>query len=290
MGSRFAIGVGLNLVFVVAEVIFGLLSNSMALLTDAAHNVSDVLGLALAWWAANLARRPPSERRTYGLRKSTVLSALANAILVLVAVGAISWEAVGRLAAPPKVEGTTMMVVAGLGVVINSISAMLFFTGRKRDVNLRAAFVHLAADAAVSLGVVFGGVAILLTGRAWIDPGLSLLISVVIVVGTWSLLRQSLDLALDAVPRHVDPSDVGSYLQGLEGVVDLHDLHIWAMSSTETALTAHLTVDCPGWPVERHREVALVLEERFQIHHATLQLEPISETAGCCPQSGEGVV
>jgi cobalt-zinc-cadmium efflux system protein len=269
----FALGTVLNLGYVAAETIFGLLSHSMALIADAGHNLSDVLGLALAWGATWLARRRPTPRRSYGLRRSSILAALLNALLLLVAVGAIAFEAIRRLAHPGNVEGASVVWVAAVGIAVNAATALLFASGRRGDVNIRGAFLHMAADAAVSLGVVVAGLVILATGWRWLDPAVSLGISFVIVVSTWDLLRESTDLALDAVPDAIDPVQVGSYLAGLPRVAGVHDLHIWGMSTTEFALTAHLVIP------DASAEDALLacacreLHDRFSIEHATLQIE-----------------
>lgn len=272
-GRAFALAIGLNAVFVAVEFSYGLIANSTALLADAGHNLSDVLGLALAWGAAMLSRRAPSERFTFGLRGSSILAALTNATLLLVACGGIGWEAMRRFADPPAVASNLVMVVAAIGIVINGASAWLFAAGSKHDMNLRGAFLHLAADAAVSLGVVIGGLLMRQTGWYWVDPALSLMIVAVILASTWGMLRQSLELALAAVPPHVDVAAVRSYLGGLPGVSDVHDLHIWALSTTETALTVHL-VTPTGVPGDAFMDgVAHELEERFSIHHSTLQVE-----------------
>ncbi len=273
MGRAFAIGVALNLAYVVAEVVFGLLAGSLALLADAAHNFGDVLGLGMAWLASTLGRRAPSARYTYGLRGSSILASLANAGLLLLVTGGIAWEAVQRLAAPRPATGLTIMVVAAAGVAVNGFCALLFASGRKGDLNVRAAFTHLAADALVALGVVVAGGLIVLSGWAWIDPVASLAISAIIVVSSWSLMRESLDLALQAVPLGVDRSGVLDYLMALPGVSEVHDLHIWGMSTTETALTAHLVR--PGAAVDDAllAQVCGELKSRFSIHHATLQVE-----------------
>ena len=272
-GRAFALAIGLNAVFVAVEFSYGLVANSTALLADAGHNLSDVLGLALAWGAAALSRRAPSERFTFGLRSSSILAALANATLLLVACGGIGWEALRRFSAPPAVASDLVMVVAAIGIVVNSASAWLFASGSRHDMNLRGAFLHLAADAAVSLGVVIGGLVMRQTGWYLIDPLLSLVIVAVILAGTWGMLRQSLNLALAAVPPHVDVAAVRTYLSGLPGVADVHDLHIWALSTTETALTVHL-VTPDGAPTDAFiDQVAHELEARFAIHHSTLQLE-----------------
>jgi cobalt-zinc-cadmium efflux system protein len=278
-GSAFAIGIGLNVAFVVIEAVFGVLSNSMALIADAGHNLSDVLGLVVAWGANVLARRPPSERYTYGLRGSSILAALFNAVFLLVAVGAIAWEAVQRFAAPQPVGGGTMIAVAAAGIVVNGATAWLFASGRKGDLNIRGAFLHMIADAAVSAGVVVAGLAILATGWQWLDPVVSLIIVAVIVWSTWGLLRDSLSMSLAAVPPGVDAAAVRNHLQALPGVAGVHDLHIWAMSTTETALTAHLVMP-GGHPGDAFlREASEDLERRFRIGHATLQIEVDEESA-----------
>lgn len=267
-----AIGVLLNVGFVIVEAVFGLISGSLALLADAGHNASDVLGLLLAWGADYLARRPPSRKYTWGLRRSTIYAALVNAVLLLVACGGILWEAWHRFAEPQPVAGPTMIVVAFIGVVINTLTALLFVRGH-HDANIRGAFLHMAADAAISLGVVVAGIAILVTGLAWIDPAISILITLVIVVGTWGLFRESVDLALDAVPRGINIDAVEAALADLPGVVEMHDLHVWGMSTSESSLTVHLMV---AEGVD-HRQVLKaaedVLRERFQIAHTTIQLE-----------------
>ncbi len=277
----FAVGVALNLGFVVVEVVFGILANSLSLLADAGHNLGDVLGLLLAWGASYLAKRRPTPRRTYGLRRSSILAALLNAILLLVAVGAISWEAVGRLVQPAPVSGRTVVAVAVAGVVINAVTALLFMAGRHHDLNIRGAFLHMAADAAISLGVVVAGVAIALTGWGWLDPAVSLVLGVVITVGTWGLLRESVNLSMDAVPEGVDLPSVRAFLAGLPGVVEVHDLHIWGMSTTETAMTAHLVK--PGATVDDDwlATVARELHDRFQIEHATIQVESGRSNVPC---------
>lgn len=280
-GRAFALAIGLNAVFVGIEFAYGLIANSTALLADAGHNLSDVLGLVLAWGAAMLARRAPSERFTFGLRGSSILAALANATLLLVACGGIGWEALRRFAAPPAVASDVVMAVAAVGIVVNGASAWLFASGSKHDMNLRGAFLHLAADAAVSLGVVVGGLVMRQTGWFVVDPVLSVVIVVVILAGTWGLLRDALNLALAAVPPHVDVAAVRAYLRALPGVSDVHDLHIWALSTTETALTVHL-VTPQGAPGDAFLdEVADALETRFAIHHSTLQIERGDTAHGC---------
>jgi cobalt-zinc-cadmium efflux system protein len=271
--ASFAIGVLLNTGFVAVEAIFGVLSHSLALVADAGHNLSDVLGLLLAWGAMHLTRRPPTQRRTYGLRRSSILAALANAVFLLVAIGAIAWEAIRRFSAPTAVEGRTVIWVAIVGIVVNSITALLFMSGRKRDVNIEGAFLHMAADAAVSLGVVVAGVMIAYTGWLWIDPVVSLVIVAVIAWGTWGLLRKSLNLAMDVVPEHIDPSAVKEYLTSLPGVTAVHDLHIWGMSTTEAALTAHMVKPVAGDEDDLLARAAEELHQRFGIEHATIQIE-----------------
>ena len=280
----FAIGVLLNTGFVVAEVIFGLAANSLALLSDAGHNLSDVFGLLMAWGALRLAKSLPSKRRTYGWRRASILAALGNALLLLLVTGGIVWEAVGRFAHPETVAGGTVMWVAGLGVVINTATALLFMAGREKDLNVKGAFMHMAADAVLALGVVVVGVVILLTGWHWLDPAMSLLISVVIVYGTWGLLRESVDLAMDAVPAKIDPQAVEAFLAQRPGVTAVHDLHIWAMSTTEVALTAHLVMPkgCPS--DEFLHETGHELEEQFGIGHTTLQME-LGDTGEECHQA-----
>src|SRR5262245_12612023 len=238
--TAFAIGVTLNAAFVLIEATCGFFSGSLALVADAGHNLSDVLGLLLAWGASYLARQRPSGRRTYGLRRTSIMAALTHGLLLLIAVGAIAWEAIVRLLRPEPVAPTAVIVVAAIGVIVNTLTALLFMAGRQRDLNVRGAFLHMAADAAVSLGVVVGGIVISLTHWLWVDPALSLVIAAVIAYSTWDLLWQSVELALDSVPRGIDPDQVRSYLAGLPDVTAVHDLHIWGLSTTETALTVHL--------------------------------------------------
>lgn len=275
-GGAFAVAVALNTAFVVAEVAAGLISGSMALLADAAHNLGDVLSLLLAWGASRLAVRPPSARFTYGFKSSSILAALANAALLWVALGAILIETIRRLSEPAEVAGPMMIVVATLGIAINAGSAVLFAKGRKRDLNLRAAFQHLMADAAISAGVVVAGVLIVTTGLDWIDPVTSLLITLIIAAGSWSLLRDSVKLGLLGVPEGIDERAVRSVLAGLPGVTAVHDLHIWPMSTTETALTAHLVIPA-GHPGDQFlHELAHRLDHDFGIGHATVQIETAS--------------
>jgi len=279
----FLVGVILNLVFVVVEAVYGFLADSLALLADAGHNLSDVLGLLLAWGGAHLAQRQRTPRRTYGWRRSTIYAALLNAVFLFVAVGGIGVEAVKRLLNPQPAAGTTIILVAAVGVAVNTVTALMFLSGRRGDLNIRGAFLHMAADAAVSVGVVAAGLGIVYTGWLWLDPAVSLAIAVVIVIGTWGLMRDSVNLAMDAVPNGIDPEEVRSYLESLRGVTGVHDLHIWAMSTTETALTAHLVQD---GSVDAHDVTVLAgeqLHDRFGIGHSTLQWE--KESA-----QGEGTV
>lgn len=273
-------GIALNVAFVVLEAVFGLLANSVALLADAGHNLSDVLGLVIAWAAATLSKRPPSQRFTYGLRGTSILAALFNALFLLVAVGGIAWEALQRLLHPEPVQGLTVIAVASVGIVINGFTAWLFMSGRKSDLNIEGAFLHMAADAAVSLGVVVAAVIILVTGWLWLDPLVSLVIGGVILWGTWKLLRESVALSLSAVPTHIDRSAVEAFLEGLKGVEDVHDLHVWPMSTTETALTCHLVIPT-GHPGDDFlMGTAHDLQHKFGIGHVTLQIE-VSRSTAC---------
>ncbi|MBN8929486.1 MAG: cation transporter [Rhodospirillales bacterium] len=276
----FAIAAAANTGFVVAEIGFGIAANSVALVADAVHNLGDVLALLLGWGAAWLGRRPPRGRRTYGWGRSSILAALLNAAILLVGVGAIAVEAVQRLFDPQPVAEMTVMIVAGLGILVNGGTALLFMAGREKDLNVKAQFLHLGGDALISLGVVVAALAIQVTGLAWIDPLASIGIAIAIAVGTWGLLRESVDLAMDAVPQQVEQAAVEGWLASLPGVVEVHDLHIWGLSTTETALTAHLV--CTGEPEDRRpHEVAAQLRQRFGIGHATLQIESADDAALC---------
>ena len=278
-GRAFLIGIVLNTGFVLVEALYGWISGSMALIADAGHNLSDVLALILAWGASVAAKRPPTQRFTYGYKSSTILAALANACLLLVAIGAITFETIHRLADPAPVEGMTMIVIASIGIAINAGTALLFMRGRKHDLNVRGAFLHMAADALVSLGVVVAGAVILLTGALWIDPVVSIVIVAVIAWGTWGLLKDSVAMSLLAVPRGVSEAGVRRYLIGLDGVIEIHELHIWPMSTTETALTVHLVMP-GGHPGDAFlREVAAELSAHHGVHHATIQVE--SARGGC---------
>ncbi len=271
--KAFGIGIGLNIGYVLIEAGYGIVVNSMALIADAGHNLSDVLGLILAWSASYLAQKSATKTKTYGLRKSTILAALFNAIILLIAVGAIMIEAMRKIIEPEPVAGTTVMIVAGIGVVVNTVTALLFMKGRESDLNIKGAFIHMAADAGVSLGVVVAGLIINMTGWYLIDPIISIVIVIVITAGTWGLLKDSFNLSIDAVPKDIDLPEVKNFLMATEGVADVHDLHIWAMSTTETALTVHLVI-----PDEINNDAfinrtAKQLHDKFGIQHSTLQIE-----------------
>lgn len=285
----FALTIGLNVVYVIAEVGYGLRADSVALLADATHNLGDILGLLLAWVATRLAQREPSGQHTYGWQKSTILAALANALLLIGVTGGLVWEAVERLLDPPTPAGLTMMIVAGIGVLINGLSALVLLRSGQghhhphgahdhhhahgdQDVNLRGAFLHMAADAGVSVGVVLTGALLMWSGRPWLDPLASVLIAAVIFLGTWSLLREALDLALDAAPKHIEVEQVRELLRTQPGVLEVHHLHVWAMSSSDAALTAHLVVG-PDAPAQLVRDTSAALEHEFGIAHVTLQVE-----------------
>lgn len=272
-----------------AEVIYGFSAHSLALLSDAGHNLSDVMGLVLAWGALRLSRTQPTSRRTYGLRRSSILAALANAAVLLLVTGAIAVEAIRRLAHPNAVAATTVMWVAAAGVLVNGASAAMFASGRKGDINIRGAFAHLAADALIALGVVVAGLAMRFTGWLWIDPAVSIAIGAIIIAGTWGLLRESANLAMDAVPEHIDPDAVGDYLSSLPGVASVHDLHIWAMSTTEVALTAHLVTPQAAVDDSALATACKVLHDRFGIEHCTLQSERGDETYPCARASSTTV-
>jgi cobalt-zinc-cadmium efflux system protein len=277
-GRAFVVGIVLNAIFIAIETVYGFISNSTALLADAGHNLSDVLGLLIAWGAVALSGRAPSAQFTYGLRGSSVLAALFNAMFLLVAVGAIAWEAAARFASPKPVAGVTVMVVAGVGIAINGVTAALFASGRKSDINVEGAFLHMASDAAVSLGVVLAALLYIFTGWQWVDPVTSLLICVVIFVSTWRLLKRSVRMSLGGVPSSVDPVQVRAWLEKLPGVARLHDLHIWPISTTDTALTVHLVMP-GGHPGDAFlMEIATNLDHDFAINHSTVQVEIDEET------------
>jgi len=281
-GRAFVLAISVNTAFVAIEFIYGFIANSTALMADAGHNLSDVLGLMLAWGAAHFAKRAPTHRFTYGLRGSSILAAFLNALLLLVACGAIGWEAVLRFAHPEPVAGTTVSVVAGIGVLVNGFSAWLFMSGSKNDINVRGAYLHMAADAALSLGVVVAGLVVMYTGWSWLDPAVSLVIVLIIVAGTWSLMKESVQMALAGVPAGVDAGKINSFLATRPGVTEVHDLHIWAMSTTENALTAHLVMP-GGYPGDAViDEVVAQLRADFSIHHCTLQVEQgTTKHSGC---------
>lgn len=272
-GRAFAIGIALNVIFIVIEVIYGIMIDSLALIADAGHNLSDVLGLIIAWAASYLVKKSATEKYTYGYKKSSVLAAFLNALILLVAIGVIIREAIGRFSQPAAIEGETIMIVAGIGVLINAATAFLFFSGRKDDLNIKGAFLHMAADAVISLGVVTVGLVLTFTNLYWLDPVVSIVIAVIIFWGTWDLLRDSVSLSLDAVPKHIDKSAVEQYLAALPELKSFHDLHIWPMSTTETALTVHIVLanqcDCN----KLIENIDHDLEHRFKISHTTIQIE-----------------
>lgn len=272
----FAIAVFLNLGFVVIEATYGVMSDSLALLADAGHNLSDVLGLAMAWAASWLASKKATDRNTYGLKKTTILAALFNALFLIAAVGGIAWEAIRRFSDPADVTGMTVIVVAGIGVAINGITMLLFMSGQKGDLNIRGAFLHMAADTVVSVGVVIAGVIIMISGITWIDPLVSLVIAAVIFAGTWQLLRDSVNLAVDAVPRGINSASVMKSLEALPGVESAHHLHIWALSTTENALTVHLVKPDANSDDQVIEQATSMLASEFNIHHVTIQWERAS--------------
>lgn len=282
--KAFAIAVFLNLGFVVIEAVYGVMAGSLALLADAGHNLSDVLGLVMAWVASWLASRKATDRNTYGLKKTTILAALFNALFLIAAVGGIAWEAIRRFNDPADVAGLTVIVVAGIGVLINGITMLLFLKGQEGDLNIRGAFLHMAADTLVSIGVVVAGVVILVTDIRWIDPVVSLAIAVVIFVGTWQLLKDSVNLAVDAVPKDINPGNVADKLQALPGVESAHHLHIWALSTTENALTVHLVKPDSGDDDQIIEQATHMLNHDFNIQHVTIQWE--RAVAGCPNSSG----
>jgi len=273
-GRAFAIGIALNLTFVIAETVFGVISHSVALLADAGHNFSDVLGLGLSWGAMHLAARAPSAKRTYGLRGTTILASVANAVVLLVVTGGVAWESIRRLLDAEAVAGRTVIVVAMAGVLVNTTSALLFMRDRNKDLNVRSAFMHLASDAVLAFGVALAGGVMLFTHWWWLDPVVSILLSLFILASTWALLKSSLHLAVQGVPDHVDIADVQAYLESVPGVADVHDLHVWCMSTTEVALTAHLVMPQDACTPTLLRDVAAHLHDTFAIEHSTLQLDP----------------
>ncbi len=284
----FAIGVTLNVIFVVIEAGYGIAAGSLALIADAWHNLSDVLSLLLAWGASHLAAKAATEKRTYGFRKVTIMASLASAILLLVALGSITWEAIGRLFDPKPVEGLTVIAVAAIGVVINTITALLFLSGRKHDLNIKGAFLHMAADAGVSLGVVVAGIVIMVTGQLLIDPIISLLIVAVILVGTWSLLRDSMNLAIDSVPEGIDLEGIKRHLTSLENVSQIHDLHVWPLSTSEVALSVHVIIADDSLNNNFLPKLQQQLHDRFGIEHSTIQVE--RQDDGLCMLNKSGCI
>ncbi|CAH0350056.1 cation diffusion facilitator family transporter [Aquabacterium sp. CECT 9606] len=279
--QAFAIGIGLNAVFVGIEAFYGWKINSLALLADAGHNLSDVAGLVLAWGGALAGKVQPSSRNTYGFKRASILAAFANAVLLLVAMGSLAWEALGRFSSPVPTQGTTVMVVAGIGIVVNTATALLFMRGSAHDLNIRGAFLHMAGDALVSLGVVIAGGLTLRFGWNWLDPAVSLVIAAVIVAGTWGLFRQSMHLLFDGVPEQIDLGAVKGYLQSLPGIDRVHDLHVWAMGSSEVALTAHLVMPA-GQPDDVFlKDMTQHLHEQFDIDHVTVQVVKVPFTRPC---------
>jgi cobalt-zinc-cadmium efflux system protein len=287
-GRTFAIATALNIALVAAQVVYGLLTNSLALLADAGHNFGDVMGLVMAWGAFAVADWRPSDRFTYRLRAASILSAFANGLILLVATGAIAWEAVQRFMSPEPVAAGAVIIVAACAVVVNGVSAWMLSRGSQSDLNVRGAILHMLADAGVSVAVIAAAAGIVLTGWQWLDPAVSLLISAVILIGTWRLLREALRLSLNAAPAIIDPAEVRRYLKGLAEVAEVHDLHIWAMSTTETALTCHLVTPAGHPGDEFLRRVALELQHKFEIGHATVQIE-LSD-GGQCALQPESVV
>ena len=271
-GKAFGIGIALNTIYVVVELYYGFIANSSALLADAGHNASDVFSLILAWAAIKIATKRPSKRYTYGLRKTTILASMINGLIIIAAAGLIAWEAVQKFQNPAEISGNIVMIVAAIGLVVNTGTAFLFWKGSKGDLNIRGAFLHMAADAGVTLGVLLGGLAIKYTGLTWIDPALSLVIVLVILYSAWDLLRDSIKIAVDAVPKNIDIDEVESFLMNIEGVEEVHDLYIWAMSTTETALSTHLVVP-DGHKDQFLYDIREQLHDKFEITHTTLQIE-----------------
>ncbi len=280
----FGIGTALNITFVIVEAVFGFLSNSLALIADAGHNLGDVLALLLSWGATYLAQRKPTRTRTYGMRRGTILAAFVSSLILLMTMSIVSWEAFGRFATPSEVNSMTIIIVAAIGVFINTATALLFFTSQQEDLNIKAAFIHMAADAGVSLGVVIAGVAIMFTGMLWIDPAISLVIVIVIVISTWGVFRDSFNLAMDGVPKEIDVEEVKYFILQQEGITEIHDLHIWAMSTTQVALTAHLVRETNALDDDFLHRLSKELKERFDIIHPTIQIES-GKKAHLCGQA-----
>ena len=280
----FAVGTALNVSFVIVEAVFGFLSNSLALIADAGHNLGDVLALLLSWAATYLAQRKPTRTKTYGLRRGTILAAFISSLILLMTMSIVAWEALGRFTNPSEVNSMTIMIVAGIGVLINTATALLFLSSQHDDLNIKAAFVHMAADAGVSLGVVLAGIAIMVTGLLWIDPAISLLIVVVIVFSTWSVFRDSFNLAMDGVPKGIDAEEVRNFILQQDGITEIHDLHIWAMSTTQVALTAHLVRDTSTIDDQFLHSLSKELRNKFKIIHPTIQIES-GKQAHLCDQA-----
>jgi cobalt-zinc-cadmium efflux system protein len=285
----FAIGISLNIVFVAIEAGYGVLADSLALIADAGHNLSDVVSLLLAWGASVLARKAATEKRTYGFRKVTILASMASAVLLLVALGSITWEAVGRFLNPQPVDGMTVIYVAGIGVVINTLTALLFVKGQKHDLNIRGAFLHMAVDAGVSLGVVIAGIFVLYKGWLWIDPVVSLAIVAIVLIGTWGLLRDSINYAIDAVPNNIDTAGINQYFLSFENVSRIHDLHVWPLSTNETALTVHLVVNNESLDNSFLKNLEKHLHDHFNIGHSTIQIETSEQDNECSLEKDECV-
>jgi cobalt-zinc-cadmium efflux system protein len=277
----FAIGVMLNITFVALEASYGVFADSLALIADAGHNLSDVVSLLLVWGASVLATKAATEKRTYGLRKTTIMASMASAILLLFALGGITWEAIGRILNPQPIEGMTVVIVAGIGVVINTLTALLFINGQKHDLSIRGAFLHMAADAGVSLGVVIAGIFVLYRGWLWIDPVVSLAIVAVVFIGTWGLLRDSINYAIDAVPKGVDIAGIKQYFQSFEHVSRIHDFHVWPLSTTEIALTVHIVVNNESLDNKFLLRLQQHLHDHFGIEHSTIQLETSAQDNNC---------
>lgn len=277
----FTLGIALNIIFVAIEAGYGIFADSLALIADAGHNLSDVVGLLLAWGASMLATKTATEKRTYGFRKATIIASLASAIILLVAIGGIAWEAIGRFTNPKPVEGMTVLIVAAIGVVINTLTALLFVKGQKHDLNIRGAFLHMSADAGVSLGVVVAGILIMIKGWLWIDPVVSLAVVAIIFIGTWGLLRDSFNYAIDAVPRNIDIAGIKKYIMNYERVNHIHDLHVWPLSTTAVALTVHIVVTNDSLDNSFLRELQQHLHDNFGIEHATIQLETSTSENDC---------
>jgi cobalt-zinc-cadmium efflux system protein len=288
-GRAFAIGIALNLAFVVVEVVSGIVAHSVALLADAGHNVGDVVGLAMSWGATALASLKPSSRRTFGFRRTTIVASVTNALILLFMTGARTWESVRRLVSPAPTEGKIMIVVAFVGAVVNAGSALLFMERGHKDLNVRSAFLHLASDAVLAVGVAAAGAIILATGWLWLDPAVSIVLAMTILVGTWSLMRKSMNLMLDAVPEGIDPDQVRTFLEALPGVIEVHDLHIWAMSTTETALTAHLVMPHSSRDPAFLSTVCKNLHDEFDIDHSTLQIDPEEAPSPCALARSDAV-